>query len=172
MKLSQDGQPRLPQGFIWRSGPRHTRPTLQCLRPFVAFCIFTKSCLENANVKVILSFLECLVSNAVSSCMLANYVSAIKANFILYDLPFQVLDHPKVKYFIKAVKINRPPALKSHNIISIPMLIDLSLACDSFPSGQVYKATLLLGFFCLFKAIKLGPPLCGCIRPHQPLHRP
>ena len=117
----------------------------------MAFCIFTKACLENANVKVILSFLECFVSNAVSSCMLANYVSAIKANFILYDLPFQVLDHPKVKYFIKAVKINRPPALKSHNIISISMLIDLSLACDVFPYGQVYKATVLLGFFAFLR---------------------
>ena len=116
-------------------------------KTFVAFCIFTKSCLENANVKVILSFLECLVSNAVSSCMLVNYVSAIKASFILYNLPFQVLDHPRVKYFIKAVKINSPPAIKSHNIISISMLIDLSLACDFFPYGQIYKATLLLEFF-------------------------
>ena len=98
--------------------------------------------------------------------MLANYVSAIKASFILYDLPFQVLDHPRVKYFIKAVKINRPPALKTHNVISIPMLINLSLACDSLPSGQVYKTTLLLGFFCLSKAIKPGPPFCGSIRPH------
>ena len=114
---------------------------------FAAFCIFTKSCLGNANVKLILSFLEYLVSNAVSPCMLANYVSAIKASFILYNLPFQVLDHPRVKYFIKAVKINRPPALKTHNVISISMLIKLSLACDDIPSGQVYKATLLLGFF-------------------------
>ena len=126
--------------------PKTYKAYTTMFKTFVAFCIFTKSCLENANVKVILSFLECLVSNAVSSCMLANYVSAIKANLILYDLPFQMLDHPKVKYFIKAVKINRPLALKSHNIISISMLIDLSLACDSFPFGQVYKASLLLVF--------------------------
>ena len=43
-------------------------------RTFVAFCILTKSCIENVNVNVIMSFLECLVSNAVSPCMLANYV--------------------------------------------------------------------------------------------------
>ena len=105
-------------------------------------------------------FLECLVSNAVSPYMLANYVSAIKASFILYELPFQVLDHPRVKYFIKAVKINRPPALKTHNVISISMLIKLSMACDDIPFGQVYKATLLLGFFCIFKALQPGPTFC------------
>ena len=137
--------------------PKTYKAYTSMFKTFVAFCIFTKACLENTNVKVILSFLECLVSNAVSPCMLANYVSAIKANFILYDLPFQVLDHPKVRYFIKAVKINRPPALKSHNIISISMLIDLSLACDAFPYGQVYKATLLLGFFAFLRLSNLAP---------------
>ena len=104
-----------------------------------------------------LSSLECVVSNAVSPCMLANYVSAIKASFILHDLPFQVLDHPKVKYFIKAVKINRLPAIKSQNVISISMLVDLSLACDSLPSGKVYRAALLLGFFAFLRLANLAP---------------
>ena len=66
------------------------------------------------NVKVILSFLECLVANKCSCGMIANYVSAIKALFILYDLPFTVLEHRKVKYFLKALKINRPLSVKSH----------------------------------------------------------
>ena len=55
-------------------------------KTFVAFCIYTKACI--VNVKVILSFLECLVVNSCSYCMVANYVSAIKANFVLFDLPF------------------------------------------------------------------------------------
>ena len=144
---------RLHQAFR----PKTHKAYTTMFKTFVAFCIFTKVCLENADVKAILSFLECLVANAVSSCMLANYVSAIKANFILYDLPFQVLGHPKVKYFIKAVKINRPPALKSHNIISISMLTDLALACGPFPYGQVYKASLLLGFFAFLRLSNLAP---------------
>ena len=137
--------------------PKTYKAYTTMFKTFVAFCTFTKSCLENANVKLILSFLECFVSNAVSPCMLANYVSAIKASFILYELPFQVLDHPRVKYFIKAVKINRPPALKTHNIISISMLIKLSMACDDIPFGQVYKATLLLGFFAFLRLSNLAP---------------
>ena len=89
--------------------------------------------------------------------MLANYVSAIKACFILYDLPFQVLDHPKVKYFIKAVKITRPPVVKYHNIIPISVLVDLSLACDSLTSEKIYKAVLLLGFFAFLRLSNLAP---------------
>ena len=58
----------------------------------MAFCIYTKACIVNVNVKVVLSFLECLVVNSCSYCMVANYVSAIKANCVLYDLPFWVLD--------------------------------------------------------------------------------
>ena len=73
-------------------------------RTFIAFCIVTKSCITNVNVKMVLSFLECLVLNACSFCMIANYVSALKANFVLYDLFFEVLDHPKMKYFVKALK--------------------------------------------------------------------
>ena len=89
--------------------------------------------------------------------MLANYVSAIKASFTLYDLPFQVLDHPNVKCFIKAVKITRPPEVRSHNVITISMLVDLSLSCDSLTSGNVYRAALLLGFFVFLRLSNLAP---------------
>ena len=46
-------------------------------RTFVAFCIVTKCALVNVNVKVVLSFLECLAGNSCSACMIANHVSAI-----------------------------------------------------------------------------------------------
>ena len=132
---------------------------------FVAFCIYTKASIVNVNVKVVLSFLECLVVNSCSYCMVANYVSAIKANFVLFDLPFSVLDHPQIKYFLKALKINRPLKIKSHNIITISWLIEISKAYEGFTSGSIYKMAILLGFFCLFKAFKLAPP-----PPPLPMH--
>ena len=69
-------------------------------RVFVVFCIFSGVVLVHFNVKVILPFLECLVQNKCSSAMVENYVSAIKASFILYESPFVVFNHPKIKYFI------------------------------------------------------------------------
>ena len=94
-------------------------------KTFVGFCIYTKACIVNVNVKVVLLFLECLVFNSCSYCMVTNYVSAIKANFVLYDLPFGVLDYLQIKYFLKALKINRPLKVKSNNIITIAWLMDL-----------------------------------------------
>ena len=126
-------------------------------KTFVAFCIYTNACIVNTNAKLVLSFLECLVGNSCSYCMVANHVSAIKANFVLYDLPFHVFDHPKVKYFLKALKINRPLNVKSHNVITIPWLIEISKACEAFTSGVVYRAAFLLGFFGFLRLSNLAP---------------
>ena len=46
---------------------------------FVAFCIISGVLLPDINIKVIMSFLECLVQNHCSCAMLENYMSAIKA---------------------------------------------------------------------------------------------
>ena len=69
------------------------------------------------NVKFTLSLLKCLVQNQCSSAMVENYVLVIKASFILYELPFVVFEHPKIKYFIKS-----PLTLKTHNLIDLSML--------------------------------------------------
>ena len=137
--------------------PKTHRAYESMFRTFVAFCLFTKSSLIHINVKVVLSFLECLVANECSASMIANYVSAIKASFIMYDLPFETLDHPKVKYFLKALRINRPITTTSHNVITISHLLEISKPCDFLTSPQVYRATFLLGFFAFLRLSNLAP---------------
>ena len=73
--------------------------------------------MSSLNVEVLLTFLECLVGNQCSASVMANYISAIKANVILYGLPFEILDHPKIKHFFISERINRPLVVKSHNVI-------------------------------------------------------
>ena len=82
--------------------PKTRQAYCSMFRIFLAFCIVNKVSMVNISVKV-LAFLECLVYNQCSACVIANYVSAIRANFILFDLPFSILDHPKIKYFVKSV---------------------------------------------------------------------
>ena len=55
-------------------------------------------------------------------------MSAIKASLVLYDLPHDLLDHPRLKLFLKSVRINRPLTLVPHNIIDLDMLEKISLA--------------------------------------------
>ena len=66
---------------------------LNMFRVFVDFCIFNKVVLCNVNEKVVLAFLECLVLNHCSTCVVTNYVSVVRAYFVLYDLQFVVFDH-------------------------------------------------------------------------------
>ena len=93
-------------------------------------------------------------------------MSAMKTNFVLYDLPFHVFDHPKVKYFIKAIKLNRPLNLKSHNVITIPWLIEISKACEAFNIGVVYRAAFLLGFFAFLRLSNVAPHAIAGFRFH------
>ena len=88
--------------------------------------------------------------------MVGNYVSAIKAHFVLHDLSFQLFDHPKLKYFLKALRINRPMSVKSHNIISLDRLAQISTACEKVTSGVVYKAVFSVAFFGFFRLSNLA----------------
>ena len=153
---------RLHQAFR----PRTRGAYLTMFRTFVVFCVHTRCVLLYVKIKVVLSFLECLVINDCSVSMIENYVSAIKAHFVLHDLSFTVFEHPKLKYFLKALRINRPLTVKSHNIISIDRLIDISVACEDVTSGPVYRAVLWV-----LSIIKPGSSLLGCIRSVQASNR-
>ena len=104
-------------------------------------------------IKVILAFLECLVINSCSTSVIGNYVSAIKAHFVLHDLCFEVFHNPK----LKSLKINRPLSVKPHNIITKDRLAQISAACESITSGVVYRAVFLTAFFAFFRQSNLAP---------------
>ena len=144
---------RLHQAFRPKTSAAYT----SMFKLFVAFCIYYQCQLCSVDTKIILSYLECLVHNNCSVCVIANYVSAIKANFVLYDLPHTVLEHLKIKYFLKAIKNNRPMSIRSHNIISIHRLAQISSACSDMTFGSVYRAVFLMGFFAFLRLSNLTP---------------
>ena len=151
--LSAKAASRLHQAFR----PKTRGAYQNMFRTFVAFCIYIKCVLAKVDIKVILAFLECLVANGCSASMVENHVSAIKAHFVLHDLSFQVFSHPQVKYFLKALRINRPLSVRPHNIISIDRLAQISAACEDLSSGIVYRAVFLTAFFGFFRLSNLAP---------------
>ena len=150
--LSAKATSRLHEAFR----PKMRGAYLTMFRTFVAFCIYIKCVLAKVDIQVVLSFLECLVMNGCSTSMVENYVSAIKAHFVLHELSFEVFDHPKLKYFLKALRIIRPLSVKSH-IISLDRLALISSACKDFSSGLVYRAVFLVAFFGFFRLSNLAP---------------
>ena len=93
----------------------------------------------------------------VSVHMVANYVSAIKANFVLYSLNSGIMNDPQIKYFIKAMKINRPLVIYNQHIISVSDFKILIKMSSGFPMAQLYKPTFLVVFFGLLHLSNLGP---------------
>ena len=123
-------------------------------RSFVAFCLFAKVSLEKTSVSAALSYLEFLVENEVSVNMVKNHIRAMS---IVYDLQFSSWDHPKVRYFVKALKLHRPMVLTKRNIIDIGTLKRMVALCQRFPNAEVYKAVFLTAFFRFFRLSNLAP---------------
>ena len=145
--------------------PKTSKVYTAMFRVFLAFCIYMKVTLQHLSVKVILAFLECLVCNKVSPAVLANYVSAIKAKCILYNLSYHVCENVKIKYFLKSVKITRPLSVKPHNIIDLDMLKAIVSKCQHYHCGHVYKAIFLTGFFGFLRLSNLSPHSAATFTP-------
>ena len=67
--LSAKAASRLHQAFH----PRTRGTYLTMFRTFVAFCVHTRCVLADVNIKVVLSFLECLVINDCSVSMIESH---------------------------------------------------------------------------------------------------
>ena len=61
--------------------------------------------IENVSIDEIMAYMEYLVENGVSVSIVANSISAIKAMSVMYGLPQLLLQHPRVHYFIKSLKL-------------------------------------------------------------------
>ena len=101
----------------------------------------------NLNVSHILAFMECLNANQVSVNMISNYLAAVKAKLVLLGLNTSPLDDRKIKYSVRALKLNRPINVTVHNIISLDILLKIVHQCDYIYMGKVFKAVFLVAFF-------------------------
>ena len=126
-------------------------------RNFIGFCLCSKIVIHCISLQEIMAYLEFLVQNNVSANMLANNISALKANFVKYGLKFKLWEHPRVRYFLKSVKINRPLCPTRRNIMSLHTLRELIKACNSLESHFTYKAIFLMAFFGFLRISNLAP---------------
>ena len=135
--------------------------TRQCyamlFKTFIGFCLCMKLSCNDMFLSTVMAFLEFLVYNKVSTHMVANHVSALRAMAIVYNIPFAALEHPKVKYFIKSLKINRPLAITRRHIMDLKILKEIILYCPRFADSVTIKAIFLSAFFGFFRISNLVP---------------
>ena len=137
--------------------PKTQKCYLSLFKLFMAFCVCCGVDVTKISHIIVLAYLEFLVKNQVSVHMIANHVSAIKAMAIIYQLNFQVMDHPTIRYFVKSVKINRPLAPPKRHIMGFSTLRKVVSHCNHFQDAIVYKAMFLSAFFGFFRLSNLAP---------------
>ena len=125
-QLSRDAYTRLHGAFR----PKTSQCYSMLFRTFLAFCVYMKVCVTNVDCKFVLSFFECLAVQNTSVHILANYLSAVRAMFVMFNLNYEILDDPKIKYFIKAVRINRPMSVPRRHILDLKTLQSLIFHCE------------------------------------------
>ena len=96
-------------------------------------------------------------------------MSAIKAKFIMFDLDHAILDHPKVRYFVRSLKINRPLVVVKRNIMSLQVLSNLVKECNFIFAGKVFKAIFLMAFFGFLRISNVAPHAVGAFDPSRHL---
>ena len=95
----------------------------------MCFCIYLNVDVAKLDVDGILAFMECLHANQVSINMIVNYLSAIRAKLVVLGLNPSPLDDKKVKFYVRALKLNRPMSVTTHNTISLDMLLKIVHQC-------------------------------------------
>ena len=132
--------------------PSTVKAYTSMFRTIMSFCVFV-----NLDVNGILAYLECLNFNKVSVNMIMNHLSAIKAKLVVLGLNPSPLDHKKIKYYLRALKLNRPISVTSHNIITVHTLLKIVYQCDYLYMGKVFKAVFLAAFLGFFRLSNLAP---------------
>ena len=119
----------------------------------------------------LLAFLECLNYNAVKHSQMANYLSAIKTQFLLCGLDVACFSDARLKFYQKAVQRQGPLSIKLNKLIDIPLLRDIVEQCNFMFMGQVFKALYLLSFYSFLRLSNLVPHALSQFSPLKHLAR-
>ena len=123
---------------------------------FISFAVFLQ-CSQIQHVSIILAFLQWLHDNDLAQETIANYVSAIKHSFIMFNLNHNVLQHPKIPLLLRSFSINRPLKVKHKGIITLQLLQQLIHACQSLQYPTLFKAIFLLAYFSFRRISNFAP---------------
>ena len=95
---------------------------------------------------ILLAFMGFLLHNAITPSNIANYMAALRASFILYDLDTIPFQNQQLQYFLKAAKLQVHTYPKTKVILDEYLLIRIISACDtiSFHSSTIVFASFLL----------------------------
>ena len=130
-------------------------------RDFLAFLVVAGLSLPQVSTIDILAYMEYLHGNGMSPSNITNYVTGIRALYILYGLNTQQFRDQRIPLFIKALQINRP--LKPTIVLSLDVeLLEHIVDVLKLQFPLVFKSLYLFFFhfldyliFCLILPLLL-----------------
>ena len=138
-------------------------------RLFIAFAVFMNTQLHQVTVDFLLMYLQFLVVNDTSPAQPGNHLSAIKANYAVFNLSVTPFESQKVRYFIRALKLNAPLRVTLKEVIDIPTIREIVKQCDTMYMGQIFKSIYLLSFFSFLRISNLVPHAKSLFSPFKQL---
>ena len=109
------------------------------------------------NVTLLLSFLEYLHENNISSGQIQNYLAALRAMHIAHGLETAPFKDERLPLFLKATRIQRPfhPKVLAH--LDLSLLEQIINLCDHMQFPKVFKPLYLLMFFSFLRMSNVLP---------------
>ena len=126
-------------------------------RDFLGFLVAAGFQLGQVNHIVLLTFMEYLVLNQISPADISNYLAAIRAQCIVFNLNTACFQHQQIQYFLKSLKINRPLQPKIHKHIDTQLLTSIIRIAETLHHPQVFKSLYILAYFSFLRLSNILP---------------
>ena len=112
---------------------------------------------SQVTAQMLLSFMEFLHCNALSSSHISNYLTALRALHILYGLETSAFKDEHLPLFIKSLRLQAPFNPKLVLSLDIELLQKIVSKCDNFSFTVVFKPLYLVTFFSFMRLSNLLP---------------
>ena len=137
--------------------PSTSKTYSRMFRDFLGFLVAAGMSSHQITHQVVLAFMQFLLDNGCSHSNIANYLTGVRAFFVVHGCNTQPFRHEQIQLFLKFLKLNVQFQPKANTIITIQQLYSLISACDALPHSQVYKAVYPVAFFSFLRVSNLLP---------------
>ena len=126
-------------------------------RDFLPFQVAAGLLPTQVTAQMLLSFMEFLHCNALSSGQISNYLTALRALYIVHGLETSAFKDKRLPLFIKSLRLQAPFKRKLVLSLDIELLQIIVSQCKNFSFPVVFKPLYLVAFFSFMRLSNLLP---------------
>ena len=157
-QLATSAADRLLSGFR----PSTMRQYRRMWRDFLAFQVAAGLLTSQVTAQMLLSFVEFLHCNALSSGQISNYLTALRALYTVYGLDTSAFRDEHLALFIKSLRLQAPFKPKLVLSLDIQLLQRIVSQCENLTFPLVFRP--LGRFFLIHEIVQFIATFCNFFR--------